>query len=68
MNTLRAFLKLYKIELPDKIEIDIPKIMVKKGDIHYLDDIRFALENIKQVRDKAIILFVYYLKEANLIY
>lgn len=47
MNTLRTFLKIYKIELPDKIEIDIPKIMVKKGDIHYLDDIRFALENTK---------------------
>lgn len=30
MNTLRTFLKIYKIELPDKIEIDIPKIMVKK--------------------------------------
>lgn len=35
MNTLRAFLKIYKIELPDKIEIDIPKIIVKKGDIPY---------------------------------
>jgi integrase len=58
LNTLRTFLGLYNIELPDKIELDVPKIIIKKGDIPDLKDIRFALENTKHVRDKAIILFL----------
>lgn len=53
----RAFLNSYRIELPNKPKIKVPKIRPRDEDIPSWEDVNDALPNCKSPRDKAIVAF-----------
>lgn len=57
-SAFRTFLSSHKIELPEKIDIDIPKKLIKEGDIPTKKEISSSVESTGSIRDKAIILFL----------
>ena len=56
-SAYRAFLKFYKIELPEKIKITIPKQRLRDKDIPTWNDVKDAINLCKSPRDSSIIAF-----------
>lgn len=58
MSVIRSFYNMYKIQLPDKINITIPRKIIRKGDIPCLEDVKMGVEQARHLKYKAIILLV----------
>ncbi|MGF7119341.1 tyrosine-type recombinase/integrase [Methanobacterium oryzae] len=56
MGVVRSFYKNCNIELPENINITIPRQLIREGDIPCLDDIKKGVEQAKYLKYKAIIL------------
>jgi integrase len=58
LRMVYAFYNEYDIELPKKVNIKLPKVIIREGDLATIEDIRLAVESTNNLRNKAIILLV----------
>lgn len=56
LNTVYAFYNEFDIELPKKINVKLPKVIIREGDLPTIEDVRLAVESTNDLRNKAMIL------------
>lgn len=56
LKSVYAFYNEFDIELPKKINVKLPKVIIRKGDLPTIKDIRLAVDSTKELRNKAMIL------------
>lgn len=58
LAAVRSFYKEYKVELPDPIQITVPRKIIREGDIPNIDDIRKGIDQTPYLKYKAVITFI----------
>lgn len=58
MAAVRSFYKEYKVDLPDPIQITLPRRIIREGDIPNIEDIRKGIDQTPYIKYKAAITLI----------